>query len=209
MTRDTYQNPYNQSPAGRVLFPIGVVAVHVTRVVRQATVDDVWAVHETARESWHAAYDEIIGSETVDDVVDDWYAIGDLESSITDATDRDDAAFIVVEPTPADCESETDSDFERDCLGFAHVVPWPENADVGYLVRLYVRPERWGSGAGTRLLERLEADLESSFDRIRLSVLADNDVGVSFCESRGFERVGTRETGLAAGLEEYVYEKGI
>ncbi|WP_137288999.1 GNAT family N-acetyltransferase [Natronorubrum halophilum] len=181
----------------------------MTRAVRRATTDDVWAVHETARESWHAAYDEIIGPETVDDVVDDWYAIGDLESSISDASDRNDAAFLVVEPGPSDREPETCSDFERGCLGFAHVVPWPENAAVAYLARLYVRPERWGSGAGTRLLERLEAELGASFDRIRLSVLVDNDIGVSFYESAGFERVGTRETGLASGLEEYVYEKPI
>ncbi|MXV63059.1 GNAT family N-acetyltransferase [Natronorubrum sp. JWXQ-INN-674] len=177
----------------------------MTRDVRQATVDDVWAVHETARESWHAAYDEILGPETVDDIVDDWYAIGDIESSITDAIGREDVAFLVAEPATTTEPGE----LERECCGFAHVVPWPENPAVGYLARLYVSPPAWREGTGTALLEALTARLDDSFDRVRLAVLTDNDIGISFAESTGFEHVETRATGLADGLEEYVYEKPI
>ncbi|SDR35688.1 GNAT family N-acetyltransferase [Natronobacterium texcoconense] len=172
----------------------------MTRVVREATTDDVWAIHKTARESWHAAYDDALGPETVDEIVDDWYALGDLESAIDDASERDDAQFLVA---TADDESRVDGA----CDGFAHVVPWPEDGDVAYLVRLYVRPDRWGEGIGTALLERLEADLEDAFDRVRLAVLATNDVGISFYESTGFDRMGARKTDLPGGLEEYVYEK--
>ncbi|WP_049927986.1 GNAT family N-acetyltransferase [Halopiger goleimassiliensis] len=168
----------------------------MTGDVRQATTDDVWAIHETARQSWHAAYDDVLGPERVDDVVDDWYALGDLESSIEDASQRTDAAFLVV---PGDDDTGT--------AGFAHVVPWPEDETVAYLVRIYVRPDRWGEGIGTALLERLESDLPERFDRLRLDVLADNEIGVSFYESSGFDRVTTRETDLADGLEEFVYEK--
>ncbi|SEH16284.1 Acetyltransferase (GNAT) family protein [Natronorubrum sediminis] len=181
----------------------------MTRVVRRATSDDVWAVHETARESWHAAYDEILGPTLVDEVVDDWYAIGDLESAITDALERENATFLVVEPEGTERlePSDSGSDFDGDCLGFAHVVPWPEDRSVAYLARLYIRPDYWRAGAGSSLLERLEADLESSFDRMRLSVLADNEIGISFYESAGFECVDVRSTDLADGLEECVYEK--
>ncbi|WP_049921586.1 GNAT family N-acetyltransferase [Halopiger djelfimassiliensis] len=176
----------------------------MTRDVRQATTDDVWAVHETARESWHAAYDGILGAERVDDVVDEWYAIDDLESSIDEAGGRDDAVFLVAGAPLREAETGMSG---TGCRGFAHVVPWPEDASVGYLVRLYVHPDRWGDGTGTALLERLETETAGTFDRLRLSVLADNEVGISFYESRGFERQTTRQTDLGDGIEEHVYEK--
>lgn len=37
--------------------------------VRQATPDAAPIIHEIARESWHAAYDDFLGPETVDEVV--------------------------------------------------------------------------------------------------------------------------------------------
>ena len=173
----------------------------MTRVVRQATVDDRWAVHETARESWHAAYDDVLGPETVDYVVDEWYALTDLESSIAAATGRKDAAFLVA------ATASTDGADCRSVDGFAHVVPWPENTAVAFLACVYVRPAVWNAGLGTTLLETIERRCAAAFGRLRLAVLAANEIGVSFSESRGFDRVETRPSQLAAGLEEHVYEK--
>ncbi len=196
--------PYRNSTAGHALFTPGVILLSVTRVVRQATTDDIWAVHATARQSWHAAYDDLLGADRVDDIVDEWYAIGDLESSISDASGRADVAFLVAEGA-----DDAGDGFADDCYGFAQVVPWPEDTTVGYLTRLYVRPDSWGEGVGTALLERLEADLDDTFERLRLAVLADNERGISFYEAAGFEHVATRETDLADGLEERVYEKSL
>ncbi len=191
---------------GYRFLPAAVIAVSVTRVVRRATIDDVWAVHEIARESWHAAYDDVLGPETVDEVVDDWYAIGDLESAITDISGREDAAFLVAERAPGQ-SSPAGTERRSEPRGFAHAVPWPEDTAVAFLARLYVRPEHWNEGIGTALIERLEAALSPAFDRIRLAVLTANEVGISFYESRGFDRVATRPSDLAAGLEEHVYER--
>ncbi|RQG95026.1 GNAT family N-acetyltransferase [Natrarchaeobius oligotrophus] len=171
----------------------------MTRAVRRATIDDVWPIHETARASWHAAYDELLGAETVDDVVDEWYGLGDLESSIVAATGRDDAEFLVVD--------RTDDPELADCRGFVHAVPWPEDSTVAYVVTLHVSPEAWREGTGTTLLAALEETVGDSFDAVRLAVLADNEIGVSFVESASFERVATRESGLGDELLEYVYEK--
>jgi len=176
----------------------------VSRDIREATTEDVWAIHETARESWHAAYDDLLSPDRVDEIVNEWYAIGDIESSIAEATDRDDVAFLVAEsidPGPSQ------SGLGEQCSGFAHVVPWPENDRVGYLARLYVQPELWGEGVGTALLDTLERTVTSVFDRLRAAALADNDVGVSFYESNGFDRVDSYESDLGDELEEYVYEK--
>lgn len=174
----------------------------MTRVVRRATVDDVWAIHEIARESWHAAYDDLLGSDRVDEVVDDWYAFGDIESSITDTSERDDAAFLVATDPPAAGPEKT-----TEYYGFAHAVPWPEDPSVAFLARLYVQPDSWNDGIGSALLEGLETELSATVDRVRLAVLADNEIGISFYESAGFERVETRASDLGAGLEEHVYEK--
>lgn len=180
----------------------------MTRAVRQATVDDIWAVHEIARESWHAAYDDVLGPDTVDDVVDDWYTIGDLESAITDTERRDDAAFLVTETASNAVSADESGCRSAPTLdGFAHAVPWPEDTAVAFLARLYVRPAVWNEGIGTALLEAVETGVAAGFDRVRLAVLADNEIGISFSESRGFDRVETRSSGLAAGLEEHVYEK--
>ncbi|PCR92710.1 GNAT family N-acetyltransferase [Natrinema ejinorense] len=176
----------------------------MSRAVRHATVDDAWVIHEIARQSWHAAYDDLLGPETVDDVVDEWYAIGDLESSITEANGRRDAAFLVAsDPPAAGTEGETDS------RGFAHAVPWPEDRSVAFLARLYVRPDKWNDGTGTALLDALVTELPAAFDRLRLAVLAANEIGISFYESTGFEHVETRPSDLGTDLEERVYEKSI
>jgi len=162
--------------------------------VRSAVSDDATAVREIARESWHAAHDSILGSETVAETIDRWYAIDELRASIAEARDREDAVFLVAEDA-------------GELVGFAHAGPHRDRPAVASLNRIYVCPDRWGNGSGTALLERVEGRLEEAYDRLYLAVLADNEVGVSFYESAGFERVGTQESDLKTGVEEYVYEK--
>lgn len=163
--------------------------------VRESTPEMGSGVRAVARESWHAAYDPIIGPETVQEHVDEWYSVAELEASIAEAADREDAVFLV---------AIDDSDA---VVGFAQAGPHPERPDVAALYRIYVHPDWWGEGIGTALLERLERVLADAFDRLWLAVLADNEVGVSFYESTGFERVGRQDSDLASSVEEYVYEK--
>ncbi|WIV67825.1 GNAT family N-acetyltransferase [Natrialbaceae archaeon AArc-T1-2] len=161
--------------------------------VRRAVPDDARAVREIATESWHAAYDDVLGTDTVVETIDRWYELADLEAAIVDARDIEGIVFLVAEDG-------------NELVGFAQAGPHRDQPAVASLSRIYVRPDRWGEGIGTALLERLEDDLEA-YDRLCLAVLADNDVGVSFYESTGFERVGVQESNLEDGLEEYVYEK--
>lgn len=177
--------------------------------IRRATTDAAPVVREIARESWHAAYDDVLGPDTVTDVTDDWYAIEELEESIRNSRQTDDEAFLLAVPADTDGASDTDAGFGADVeiAGFAHAGLHPDDPAVAYLVRLYVRPDAWGEGAGTALLERIEARFEPTCDRLRLTVLADNEIGISFYESAGFERVQTRPSDLGDGVDECTYEK--
>ncbi|QSW99940.1 GNAT family N-acetyltransferase [Haloterrigena alkaliphila] len=196
--------------------------------VRPAAPDAAPTVREIARESWHAAYDEFLSPETVDEVTDEWYAIDALEDSIAAALERSDRTFLLAVPNAAGETNAMDADESSatggddgasamgaddaasatDVAGFAHAGV-PKDADAATLFRLYVRTDLWGEGAGTALLERVETDLRPVCDRLRLTAFAANAVGVSFYESAGFERLETRASDLGDGLEERVYEKGL
>lgn len=137
--------------------------------VREAIPEDVERIRSVARETWHAAYDDILGPEAVDDTLDEWYTLDGLREQAGDS----EHAFYV---------AETDG-----IVGFAQASPDSERGGVWALIRLYVLPDRWGEGIGTRLLEHIEADArDAGAERLRLGVLTDNDIGVSFYESRGF-----------------------
>lgn len=177
--------------------------------VRDARPVDAATVRAIARESWHAAYDDIIGAETVEERVDEWYAPDSLAETIDDVAAREDAIFLVAEPESPETDGEA-ADPEPTLAGFAHAGPEPEVDDAAKLIRIYVRPGAWGDGLGRRLLGEIETGLRDHYDRLRLEVLADNDVGVSFYESTGFERVGEQESVLGDdAVREYLYEKGL
>jgi len=159
--------------------------------IRPAKPTDAEAVLSVARASWHEAYDGILGEDTVDAVLEDWYRLEDLRSSIVEST-------VLVA--------------ERDggVAGFAHAGPNPDALDGTYqLFRIYVRPDLWGREIGSRLLDRVtDAVRAAGGDRLRLGVLAANEVGVSFYESRDFDRVDAGTVEMAGEtVDEYTYEK--
>ncbi|WP_458206019.1 N-acetyltransferase family protein [Haladaptatus sp. NG-SE-30] len=159
--------------------------------IRAAVPDDATAIQRVSRESWHAAYDDIIGADTVDETIDEWYDIDSLRDSIV----PDDHEFSVVDGAGASL------------VGFAHAAPLPDEPDTYLLVRIYVIPDEWGSGLGTRLLDRVEGRLrDRGIERLRLNVFADNEVGVGFYESRSFDRIEERYVD-SFDATEYVYQK--
>lgn len=158
--------------------------------VRPAAPDDVPAIRRIGREAWHAAYDDVIGETAVDRQLSEWYDEASLRASVTD----DGQVFVVAETGRI--------------RGFASAVPDTES-DRWHLARIYVDPDDWGEGVGTAMLDRVETALrERGVDAYELAVMADNDVGVSFYETRGFERTDTRTVELG-GVEttEHWYRK--
>lgn len=164
----------------------------MTATVRPAHPEEADAIQALARETWHAAYDDILGSAAVEDTIAEWYALESLREQAGDP----EHAFYVAET-------------EGELVGFVHATPDDDRDGVWGLARLYVRPDRWGEGIGTRLLTCVEADARNEDAvRLRLGVLSDNDVGVSFYESREFDFVEeTRDEHNDAPVS--IYEKDL
>lgn len=172
--------------------------------IRRARPDDADAIRRVARESWRAAYDDILDAETIERKLDQWYDVEGLADSI----DRADGVFLVADggATGGDDAAPGGDDA---VVGFVQASPAPE-ADAGttyVLARIYLRPERRSEGTGTRLLDQaIGAIRERGAETLRLGVFADNDAAVGFYEARGFERVREKTSELG---EEYVYVRTV
>lgn len=75
----------------------------------------------------------------------------------------------------------------EDVIGFASAAPTAHHE--AQLYSLYIAPDRWNAGIGTELLDAVTDRLKSSTGQLRVEVLADNQIGVAFFESQGFERL--------------------
>jgi ribosomal protein S18 acetylase RimI-like enzyme len=147
--------------------------------VRSAVPSDAEGIERVARAAWHETYASILSADRIDDIVDAWYDPDDLSSRAAGGD-----PFVVA------VDDET-------VVGFAQAVP-ERDGEEAELTRIYVDPDHWGTGTGTRLLDAVVAPLaESGVERLWAIVAADNDVGRSFYDRRGFEVRDRRETNLS------------
>jgi len=181
--------------------------------VRPATPDDAPAVRRIARIAWHAAYDDLLGPDRVEALVDEWYDAERLRGTFADP----DSAHVAVTTGEAAEESTAGrqratggapADAEgREPVAFAHAaIDGATGGAEAELVRLYALPDYWGSGVGTALLDAIAADMRAAdVERLRAVVAADNDVGRRFYDRHGFRRREERAAELAgASLREVV-----
>lgn len=154
--------------------------------VRPAAAGDVEGVRAVAEAAWWETYPGTLDTDTVRSAVDDLYDEAFLRRVIEE---RDDMLFLVA-VDEASAEAEATADGDGAVVGFATAQQtWADEVEIH---TLYVDPERWGEGIGTRLLESVEASAEAAgVDRLRVGVLSGNRIGRSFFEGRGFERVET------------------
>jgi ribosomal protein S18 acetylase RimI-like enzyme len=156
--------------------------------VREATTEDVPAIRRVAERSWEADYPDIVSRETASEGVEQWYGSERVHEELA----RAETGLLVAE--------EGD-----DVVGFAHAV-W--GGEAGTVLRLYVDPDHRRAGVGGELLAATVARLlDEGVDRVKATVLAENDPGNAFYEAHGFEREpGTQETEIAGERhEEHVW----
>lgn len=72
------------------------------------------------------------------------------------------------------------------------------------LKEVYVHPDWWGGGLGTRLLGTAVDALPPDIEALALEALAGNNVGRSFYESRGFSLDGHSEISIGGDAYETV-----
>lgn len=145
-------------------------------LIRKAVTDDATDIQRVARASWHEVYDSVLGADVVDEKVDSWYNPERLAEDDIEPSDR--LLFVAVA--------------DENIVGFGETIPDKTDDELAHLYRIYVVPDYWGRGIGSSLLNHVESVLkEQGFDRVQLSVIAENDVGVTFYESTGFHRTAT------------------
>lgn len=151
--------------------------------VRHATPADADAIHGVSVASCRAAYEGVLKHDALLEMVDDPSRVGELRTKLSEVESAETVIYLVAERTDG-------------VVGFLQLVfgdRRPEHIDAGsaYLKSLYVHPDAWGEGIGSELLADGLDRLPDRLDRVELGVLAANDVGKRFYESRGFEQVDT------------------
>ncbi|WP_254839484.1 GNAT family N-acetyltransferase [Natronomonas marina] len=139
--------------------------------IRAATEDDVEGILRVADRGWRAAYGDFLPEDVIDTAMAEWYDAGATARTL----DREDVAYFV-------------ADADRRVVGYVSGGPADGTPDEAVLGAIYVDPDRWGEGIGSRLLERFEAwCLDRNRPSIRFRVLAANDLGAAFYRSHGYE----------------------
>jgi len=150
--------------------------------VRRARESDILGIQRVARQSWHEAYGGLLGEREIDEMLAEGYS----EPFLEQALESGDMTMFVAED-------------EYSVVGYVSCEP-PTDGDVGQ-VSIYVAPDYWGEGIGTRLLEKAKAYLgERDAAALQDVVLAGNDIGNAFYRKH-FER--TDETTVEMGDEEF------
>jgi len=151
-------------------------------------VDGIQAV---AERTWHQTYDDILGPDVVEEVMDEWYP----DEAIAEGISHDAQDFVVA----------VDDDT---VVGYAHVGPHPPRR-VHLLYRIYVDPDYWNQGIGKALLADIEQALyDRDVGSYEVEVFAANERGVGFYEATGFEQVDESETEFkGVAVTERIYRK--
>ena len=92
-------------------------------------------------------------------------------------------------------------DLDGDVVGFVAVGRAHEEGGDGELYAIYVRPDRWGTGAGRHLMSAGEARLrELGHQRALLWVFEDNQRARRFYERAGWKTDGATQTAELFGM---------
>lgn len=161
--------------------------------IREGVAADVEAIRAVATAAWHAAYDDILGPETVTERLADWYDPAAVRGYFAESSV---SVFVATDANGA-------------VVGYAFCRLF-EADDRLHLTAIYVHPDRWGEGIGSALISRVETvGRDYGAETVDLVVLADNGVGRSFYERRGYELMETSDDTVDEDVTELRYAKSI
>jgi len=168
----------------------------MTIIVRRARCGDLTDVARLLAETWHATYDDWLGSDRVREITRAWHGPGQLAAQ----AEASQAVFLV-----AQAGAQAGTAF-ADMAGtaFAHM-DGTAQAEIG---RLYVHPRWQGRGIGGMLLEGVMAAMPD-IARFHLDVDPRNTRAIAFYTHHGFAVTGRGDDGggEGSGLEHLVMER--
>jgi ribosomal protein S18 acetylase RimI-like enzyme len=170
--------------------------------IRPAAPTDSESIRRVSARSSRAAYEEILDDEALIETMEDPEMSQQIADHLREV--RETAAIVYLVATAG-----------AEICGFVQLLAGertPERTDEeeAFLKSLYVHPDHWGEGVGTALLEAGVERLPESADTLSLAVLADNDIGRGFYESRGFEKVGPSEFEVdGVSYDTVIYERSL
>ncbi|WP_435319480.1 GNAT family N-acetyltransferase [Haloarchaeobius sp. TZWSO28] len=150
------------------------------------SVDDVWAAEDVNRAAWTSAFADVFSPRVL--------ATGGAAASEPYIRAR----YEVVRDHPGFVVASDGADV----VGYAYAA-WTDTAsfvgeDEAELVELYVHPDHWGRGIGTRLLDAIGGALPADRTALVLTTPEANDIGCAFYEARGF-CLREHRTGMVGG----------
>jgi ribosomal protein S18 acetylase RimI-like enzyme len=159
------------------------------RTAKGRNTDDI---ARAARASLSESYSHFVDEETIDEMVEQWYA----QDRITELLDDNHAVVEVVEA-------------DDEIVGFAQGATVETEPMVGEIHWLHVVPGEREAGIGVQLLGHLQKTFEDrGAEILRGLVLAENEAGTTFYTDHGFERAGTTTVDIGdQEFDEVVFEK--
>lgn len=159
--------------------------------IRRGTPADVADISRVAREGWHAAHDDIVGSETVEEMLREHHSHGTIHRRLTA-----DPAITVVAVTD-------------EVVGFAVVSPDDEDESRWHLGAIYVDDTHRRMGIGRALLAAAETRARArGAGTIRLVVMAENERARGFYEAMGYQLI-SMDHNPDLDVEDAVYERSL
>lgn len=157
--------------------------------LRTADPTDLDAIQAVAARSLAASYDHVFDESLREQAIKTWYGKSQDDNTGLAGTIDDEDTVIVV--------AEANATADRDIAGFAQAVLVGGEETVGRIEWIHVDPDHRGSGLGSNLLDRTEAELvDEGADRVEGRVLEANQEGLEFYERRGYETGQTRRLSL-------------
>ena len=107
--------------------------------VRPAVAADIDGIRDVAARGWTAAYGDFLPRSVIDAAMAEWYDPDEVAARVAG-----DGAFFVAD------------DGDDGVIGYVGGAPADDDPDEAALEAIYVDPDRWGEGVGSRLLRRFE-----------------------------------------------------